>query len=75
VGHLPKVDPGFKTTSSTVEGAGEPGYCYQCGACVAECPAARKSLPPPRGGPRGLSRFQLLPRAVASRETGDIWVT
>ncbi|MCG2796370.1 MAG: hypothetical protein L6427_11015 [Actinomycetia bacterium] len=43
---MPKVDPGFKTTSSTVEGAGEPGYCYQCGACVAECPAARKSLPP-----------------------------
>jgi len=38
---LPKADPGFKSTLSAVEGTGKPGYCYQCSACVAECPAAQ----------------------------------
>ena len=27
---------------SAVEGAGQIEHCYQCSACVAECPAARK---------------------------------
>jgi len=42
VGYLPKADPGFKKTLSPVEGAGKLSYCYQCSACVAECPAAHK---------------------------------
>lgn len=36
-----KTDPGFKERLSTVESAGQLGYCYQCSACVAECPSAR----------------------------------
>jgi len=38
---LPKVSPDFADTLSKVEGAGNLGYCYQCSACVAECPAAQ----------------------------------
>jgi heterodisulfide reductase subunit C len=37
---LPKVTPDFSDSLSKVEGAGELGYCFQCSACVAECPAA-----------------------------------
>lgn len=39
---MPKVKPEFKRTLSQVESAGNPGYCYQCSACVAECPAAQR---------------------------------
>jgi heterodisulfide reductase subunit C len=39
---LPKADPWFKSNLSPVEGAGKLSYCYQCSACVAECPAAHK---------------------------------
>lgn len=38
---MSKANPGFKGTLSDVEGARELGYCYQCSACVAECPAAQ----------------------------------
>jgi heterodisulfide reductase subunit C2 len=39
---LPKVSPEFKETLSKVEGAGRLTFCYQCGACVGECPAAQE---------------------------------
>ena len=39
---MPKASPRFKDSLSDVEGAGQPEHCYQCSACVAECPAARK---------------------------------
>lgn len=38
---MPEVSPDFIDSLSKVEGAGEPGHCYQCSACVAECPAAQ----------------------------------
>ena len=38
---MPKVSPGFAESLSKVEGTGKLGYCYQCSACVAECPAAQ----------------------------------
>ena len=38
---MPRVSPGFAESLSKVEGAGELGYCYQCSACVGECPAAQ----------------------------------
>lgn len=37
---MPKVSPDFRESLSKVEGAGNLGYCYQCSACVGECPAA-----------------------------------
>jgi heterodisulfide reductase subunit C len=37
---LPKVSPEFRESLSKVEGAGDLAYCYQCSACVSECPAA-----------------------------------
>jgi len=39
---LPKVSPEFKRSLSKVEGAGNLASCYQCSACVAECPAAQQ---------------------------------
>lgn len=39
---MPKVKPEFQRSLSRVEGAGNPGYCYQCSACVSECPAAQR---------------------------------
>ena len=39
---MPKASPKFKDSLSAVEGAGQIEHCYQCSACVAECPAARK---------------------------------
>jgi heterodisulfide reductase subunit A2 len=36
------VSPEFKETLSKVEGAGNLSLCYQCSACVAECPAAQQ---------------------------------
>lgn len=36
-----RADPDFKQALSAVEGAGKLDYCYQCSACVAECPAAQ----------------------------------
>lgn len=39
---LSKVNPEFIKTVSPVEGAGNAGHCYQCSACVAECPAAQR---------------------------------
>jgi heterodisulfide reductase subunit C len=36
------VSPEFKETLSKVEGAGNLALCYQCSACVAECPAAQQ---------------------------------
>lgn len=41
---MPIASQAFKETLSDVEGAGSPGYCYQCSACVAECPAAMHCL-------------------------------
>jgi heterodisulfide reductase subunit C len=41
VEYLQKADPDFKRNLSTVEGAGQLSYCYQCSACVAECPSAQ----------------------------------
>jgi heterodisulfide reductase subunit C len=38
---LSKADPGFRKRFSPVEGAGSLAYCYQCSACIAECPAAQ----------------------------------
>jgi heterodisulfide reductase subunit C len=38
---LPKVSPEFKESLNKVEGAGNLAYCYQCSACVAECPASQ----------------------------------
>lgn len=38
---MPEVSPDFKGCLSRVERAGELDYCYQCSACVAECPAAQ----------------------------------
>jgi heterodisulfide reductase subunit C len=38
---LPKVSPDFRESLSKVEGAGALAYCYQCSACVSECPAAQ----------------------------------
>jgi heterodisulfide reductase subunit C2 len=39
---LPKVNPEFKEALSKVEGAGNLSFCYQCSACVSECPAAQQ---------------------------------
>lgn len=39
---MPKVSPEFKNVLSKVEGAGNLASCYQCSACVAECPAAQQ---------------------------------
>lgn len=39
---MPKVSPEFKDVLSKVEGAGNLASCYQCSACVAECPAAQQ---------------------------------
>jgi heterodisulfide reductase subunit C len=39
---LPKVSPEFKQSLSKVESAGNLSSCYQCSACVAECPAAQQ---------------------------------
>ncbi len=38
---MPKVSPEFKGSLSKVEGTGNLTHCYQCSACVAECPAAQ----------------------------------
>ena len=38
---MPEVSPEFKESLSKVEGAGNIAFCYQCSACVAECPAAQ----------------------------------
>ncbi|PKQ28550.1 MAG: hypothetical protein CVT63_02120 [Candidatus Anoxymicrobium japonicum] len=38
---MPEVSPDFIETLSKVEEAGNSCCCYQCNACVAECPAAR----------------------------------
>ncbi|MDD5747563.1 MAG: 4Fe-4S dicluster domain-containing protein [Actinomycetota bacterium] len=35
------VNPDFKKNLSEVEKAGEIDHCYQCNACVSECPTAR----------------------------------
>ena len=37
---MPKVSPDFKDSLSKVEDAGALAYCYQCSACVGECPAS-----------------------------------
>jgi heterodisulfide reductase subunit C len=39
---LPKASPEFIETLSGIEGAGNLASCYQCSACVAECPAAQQ---------------------------------
>lgn len=39
-----KTVPNFKEKLSQVEKAGSLGYCCQCSACVAECPAAKNSI-------------------------------
>ena len=38
---MPRANPDFKESLSKVEGAGNLAFCYQCSACVAECPAAQ----------------------------------
>lgn len=35
-----KVNPDFIKQLNKIEGAGSLNYCYQCSACVQECPAA-----------------------------------
>lgn len=39
---MAKAVPGFRDKLSGVEGAGNLVACYQCSACVAECPAAQQ---------------------------------
>ncbi len=38
-----KLDFGFREKLNKVVGGEHHNYCYQCGACVAACPAARFS--------------------------------
>jgi len=40
---MPKIDLDFKKKLNRVEHADFLSYCYQCGACVSDCPAAKLS--------------------------------
>ena len=40
---MPKIDLDFKKKLNRVEHAYFLSYCYQCGACVSDCPAAKLS--------------------------------
>lgn len=68
---MQKSDPDFRKTLSDVEDSGRPGFCYQCSACVAECPAAQRF---PEFNPREMVLASLL--GVAGYLTGKdsvIW--
>lgn len=68
---MQKSDPGFIKTLSDVEGAGRPGYCYQCSSCVAECPAAQQF---PEFNPREMVLASLLGVAgYLTRKDSVIW--
>jgi len=46
-----RIDHGFREELGLVPEGGGVAYCYQCGACVGDCPSARFS---PEFNPRGI---------------------
>lgn len=62
----------FRERLSGVLGGNHHNYCYQCGACVAQCPAARYSG---RFNPRSIMLDALLGREdVLLGEDSPIWL-
>lgn len=62
----------FRERLSEVLGGNHHNYCYQCGACVAQCPAARYSE---RFNPRSIMLDALLGREdVLLGEGSPIWL-
>lgn len=66
---MPEVRPDFRESLSKVEGAGELAYCYQCSACVGECPAAQYC---PGFNPREIVLASLLGVADYLIEKGSV---
>jgi len=67
-----EIDFEFRERLSAVLGGNHHNYCYQCGACVAQCPAARYS---DRFNPRSIMLDALLGRGdVLLGPDSPIWL-